>query len=120
MSRIQAATDEGGRDFMAQGSCLSTGNPDQWYPDHSGRGSDARAKRICDRCYVQAQCLTYALDHDEDHGIWGGTTPQERADLLALARAVDTPTHAASPHGRTAARQHGTEHARPAATQPAA
>ena len=36
------------------------------------------AKAICRRCPVVAQCLAAALEHGEDAGIWGGTTPEER------------------------------------------
>lgn len=31
-----------------------------------------RAKAICRRCDVQAECLAYCLHTDERHGIWGG------------------------------------------------
>jgi WhiB family transcriptional regulator, redox-sensing transcriptional regulator len=39
------------------------------------------AKEMCHHCPVQPQCLTHALTHNERHGIWGGTTPSERAKL---------------------------------------
>lgn len=44
-----------------------------------------RAKRICNACSVQENCLAYALDPnvDTDDLIWGGTTSTERR---ALAR----------------------------------
>ncbi len=52
----------------------------------------ARAKRICGRCPVRAECLEYALTHVDttgseftptkhDAGVWGGLTAAERAAL---------------------------------------
>lgn len=41
-------------------------------------GTDRRAKAVCGECPVRRPCLEFALDHDLVHGIWGGTTPQDR------------------------------------------
>lgn len=38
------------------------------------------AKDICAVCCVRAQCMDYALRHDEV-GIWGGTTERERKKI---------------------------------------
>lgn len=46
----------------------------------------AEARRICHGCPVRAACLDWALRHDQVHGVWGGTTEEERRALL-LARA---------------------------------
>lgn len=40
-----------------------------------------KAKRICVGCLVQRQCLEYALENDEQHGVWGGMTTPERQQL---------------------------------------
>ena len=45
-----------------------------------------RAKAICGRCPVRAQCLEYAIDNGLDHGIFGGTTETERRTLRRRAR----------------------------------
>lgn len=37
-----------------------------------------RAKLICASCPVRAACLSYALDHRQEQGIWGGLTEEER------------------------------------------
>jgi WhiB family redox-sensing transcriptional regulator len=39
-------------------------------------------KNICNPCAVKQTCLTYALENKETFGVWGNTTPQERAALL--------------------------------------
>lgn len=41
----------------------------------------ALAKAVCARCPVKADCLGFALDHGLDHGVFGGTTPDERRTL---------------------------------------
>ena len=41
------------------------------------------AKALCQQCTVSPACLTEALDREEQFGIWGGTTPQERLAILA-------------------------------------
>jgi WhiB family transcriptional regulator, redox-sensing transcriptional regulator len=41
------------------------------------------AKGICASCVVRTDCLSYAIDIREPHGIWGGLTEGERRMLLA-------------------------------------
>lgn len=43
---------------------------------------ETRAKELCRRCPVRAQCLDYALDIREPFGIWGGLNEIERRSLL--------------------------------------
>jgi|GEM_PF-167308 len=40
------------------------------------------AKKICDTCPVQVECLEFALETREDFGIWGGTSERERQRIL--------------------------------------
>ncbi len=42
---------------------------------------EAHAKEICASCTVRDDCLDEALANGERHGIWGGLTDVERADL---------------------------------------
>jgi WhiB family redox-sensing transcriptional regulator len=39
------------------------------------------AKRICARCSVQEPCLEFALASNQDAGVWGGLTEDERRTL---------------------------------------
>ncbi len=39
------------------------------------------AKAVCRRCDAQAACLEYALATNQDSGIWGGTSEEERRGL---------------------------------------
>ena len=65
-------------------------DPDAWFPDQ-GRTA-AIARRICAACPVRLQCLDHALAGADTWGgittgIWGGTTPRERAALRQLRKA---------------------------------
>lgn len=44
---------------------------------------EKRAKLICHRCPVTAECRAHALRVGETFGTWGGLTEAERARLLA-------------------------------------
>ena len=39
------------------------------------------AKAVCRQCEVQSLCLEYALTTNQDSGIWGGTSEEERRVL---------------------------------------
>jgi WhiB family transcriptional regulator, redox-sensing transcriptional regulator len=39
------------------------------------------AKAVCRRCDVREQCLTWALESGQDHGVWGGLSEDERRAL---------------------------------------
>jgi WhiB family redox-sensing transcriptional regulator len=40
-----------------------------------------KAKAVCRTCLAQTVCLEYALKTNQDHGIWGGTTEEERRQI---------------------------------------
>ena len=58
--------------------CAQT-DPEAFFPEKGG--STREAKRICTTCEVRAECLEYALEHDERFGIWGGLSERERRRL---------------------------------------
>jgi WhiB family transcriptional regulator, redox-sensing transcriptional regulator len=39
------------------------------------------AKRICAMCHVQESCLQYALESNQEAGVWGGYAEDERRRL---------------------------------------
>jgi WhiB family transcriptional regulator, redox-sensing transcriptional regulator len=56
-------------------------DPELFFPISAkgpGHLQHERAKAVCRRCPVRTPCLEYALDSREEHGIWGGTDPDER------------------------------------------
>jgi WhiB family transcriptional regulator, redox-sensing transcriptional regulator len=44
-----------------------------------------RAKEVCGECLAKDDCLEFALETNQDSGIWGGTSEEERR---ALRRAM--------------------------------
>lgn len=67
-------------DWQTAGACLSA-DPDIFYPVSGSGASLAQineARRICGRCSVRRECLDFAIQTGEAHGIWGGTTPEDR------------------------------------------
>ena len=67
-------------DWRAAGACRGE-DPDLFFPI-TAEGPSARqvtmAKAVCSRCTVQRQCLNFAMESRQDHGVWGGTTEDER------------------------------------------
>ena len=70
------------------GLCAGSSTPDAWFPAQalspSSRQREAanqRARELCAGCSVVTECLALALARSEEHGIWGGTTPLQRAAL---------------------------------------
>jgi len=39
------------------------------------------AKAVCNQCEAQAPCLEYAIATNQDSGVWGGTSEEERRQL---------------------------------------
>lgn len=67
-------------EWRAAGACLSA-DPELFFPVAQGSFADRQiisALRVCAGCAVRQQCLDFALATGEAHGIWGGTTPDER------------------------------------------
>ncbi len=58
--------------------CAQT-DPEAFFPEKGG--STREAKKVCRGCEVRAECLEYALEHDERFGIWGGLSERERRRL---------------------------------------
>lgn len=61
-------------------------DPELFYPQRGGskvlQAEQIRAaKAVCGGCTVRAQCLADALEHQENHGIWGGLSERERRRL---------------------------------------
>ncbi len=65
-------------DWQERALCGQT-DPESFFPEKGG--STREAKRICGRCEVKAECLDYALSHNERWGIWGGLSERERRKL---------------------------------------
>jgi WhiB family redox-sensing transcriptional regulator len=86
-----AAADDVWRDHAR---CRDT-DPELFFPvGTTGQAlvSQDHAKRVCRECTVRQECLDYALDTNQDSGIWGGLSEEERRVIrrkrAAAARAA--------------------------------
>jgi WhiB family redox-sensing transcriptional regulator len=70
-------------DWRHRSACLDE-DPELFFP--IGNTGPAilqieEAKQVCRRCDVQEQCLAWALESGQDHGVWGGMSEDERRAL---------------------------------------
>ena len=72
--------------WQDQAVCAEIGDPDLFFPDKGASTRDA--KKVCQGCDVRAECLGYALDTGQSHGVWGGTSPEEREQIQRERRAA--------------------------------
>lgn len=90
----------GADDWRQRAACRDALHPDAWYAYGRERTASvdpyADARIVCRACPVAAECLTWALEHDPDHGLYGGVTPDERAEMRRRSTAVETPHNAAT------------------------
>jgi len=75
---LEIVEDADEQEWQDRALCAET-DPEAFFPEKGG--STREAKRICSGCEVRAQCLEYALAHDERFGIWGGLSERERRRL---------------------------------------
>ena len=72
-----------------QAACRST-HPELFFPSGSTGavlGQIQAAKAICRSCPAQAPCLQFALETNQEAGIWGGTDEEERRQMRTAWRA---------------------------------
>ena len=80
-------------DWRSRSACLDE-NPELFFPIGTTGPAVTQvdeAKRVCGQCEVRAECLTWALEENQDHGVWGGLSEDERRSLRrrnARARAT--------------------------------
>lgn len=54
-----------------------------------------RARQVCSECAVRVDCLEFSLTTNQDSGIWGGLSEEERR-AIRRARVARTRTRTAS------------------------
>lgn len=69
------------RGWMDRASCSEVA-PDLFFAEGGNLADTARAKKVCEGCFVVEECLQYALVNRFDYGVWGGLTVNERRSLL--------------------------------------
>jgi len=67
-------------DWRSSASCRDT-DPDLFFPvGTTGPAVDQieSAKAVCAQCLAKEPCLQFALMTNQDSGVWGGTSEDER------------------------------------------
>ena len=70
-------------DWRSQALCRDT-DPDLFFPvGTTGPAIDQieSAKEVCRQCPAQVSCLEFALATNQEAGVWGGTSEEERRKL---------------------------------------
>jgi WhiB family transcriptional regulator, redox-sensing transcriptional regulator len=80
------STGAGRTDWRDHAACLRL-DPELFFPVSTSGASLTEieaARRVCQDCPVLTACLRWALDLGQVHGIWGGTTEEERRALRRM------------------------------------
>lgn len=75
-------------DWRERAACRHS-DPDLFFPvGDTGPAVDhaEAAKAVCRQCPVRVDCLEYALTSNQDAGVWGGATEEERRKLRRQRR----------------------------------
>lgn len=70
-------------DWRDRSACRDT-DPDLFFPvGTTGLALDQieAAKSVCRQCEAQTACLEFALATNQESGVWGGTSEEERRKL---------------------------------------
>ena len=69
--------------WRGDAACRDT-DPDLFFPvGQTGPAIEhiAKAKDVCNSCAVKVECLEYSLMTNQDAGVWGGLTEDERRKI---------------------------------------
>jgi Transcription factor WhiB/Homeodomain-like domain len=87
------------RDWRHRAACRNL-DPEIFFPvaeiGPARARQERRAKAVCARCPVVAECLTWALETGQAYGVWGGTTEHERR-AQRRPRETSAPRHDPDP-----------------------
>lgn len=79
-----------GDDWREMAACRDVEDKNLFYPiSYTGGPALSQvgdAKRICSGCPSRRACLAFAITSGDDHGILGGTTPEERKAIKRRAQ----------------------------------
>ncbi len=74
-------------DWRSRAACLNV-DPELFFPiGNTGPAlaQAAEAKAVCYSCEVQETCLRWAMANNQDSGVWGGKSEEERRSLKRRA-----------------------------------
>lgn len=88
VSRLDGGRDPSERAWVDKAECRHV-DPELFFPIGAGSltiDQVQAAKAVCARCPVADPCLDESLRTGQGHGVWGGTTPEERRLIRRRAR----------------------------------
>jgi Transcription factor WhiB. len=74
-------------DWRSRAACLSV-DPELFFPiGNTGPAISqvTEAKMVCSSCTVVDVCLQWAMENNQDSGVWGGLSEEERRSLKRRA-----------------------------------
>jgi WhiB family transcriptional regulator, redox-sensing transcriptional regulator len=81
---VAVVEDDGRQGWLDQAACRDL-DPERFFPESGEQVKAAEAKAICAGCQVRDHCRDLAVKAagglDQDHGVFGGTLPEERSRL---------------------------------------
>jgi WhiB family transcriptional regulator, redox-sensing transcriptional regulator len=75
-------------EWRDRAACLDVDDPELFFPvGNTGPALTLieRAKAVCNGCTVREVCLSWAMEHNQDSGVWGGLSEDERRSLKRRA-----------------------------------
>jgi WhiB family redox-sensing transcriptional regulator len=77
-------------DHWREDAACASVDPDLFFPvgvTGPAVGQIASAKAVCSECRSRAECLEFAITTNQEYGVWGGTSEEERRVLRRAWRA---------------------------------
>lgn len=103
--------DYAGTDRWQVRAACRTMDPELFFPERGE--TQAEAKAVCATCPVRRDCLKYAIDNCERHGIWGGLSERERRKIRRVSpRKPQEPWNKGETFSRFGERPNGERQAR--------
>lgn len=87
-NRAPAVAEPADGDWRSRAACADE-DPDLFFPvGNSGPAllQTEQARAVCTRCPVMETCRKWALDTDQEFGVWGGLSEDDRRSLKHTAR----------------------------------
>lgn len=81
-------------DWRKDALCVGK-NVHLFYPEVNVKGAIKQInamKAICNMCPVKFECLEFAIENNEEYGIWGGMLANERKRIRRYRKRVNAET----------------------------
>lgn len=75
-------------DWRDRAACLDVDDPELFFPVGNTGPALTQielARAVCNTCTVRETCLAWAMEHNQDSGVWGGLSEDERRSLKRRA-----------------------------------